>query len=214
MDDAYLGYEISEDEALQAIKKYNIHKNFRVISKNVNFFAAKALNQGKVVARAVGRAEFGARSLGNRSILANPAIMDVKEVINEKIKNRDFWMPFAASVLEKHAKKYFVISGDVKKYKYMTNCVDSTKLGKDKLKAALHPYDLTCRPQILNTGINPRYEDLINKFGKISKTYGLLNTSFNLHGLPIVNNSYDAIEVFLKTKIDCLILDKYFIIKK
>jgi carbamoyltransferase len=214
LDDAYLGYEISEDEALLAIKKYNIYKNFKVISKNANFFAAKALAHGKVVARAVGRAEFGARSLGNRSILANPAIMEVKEVINEKIKNRDFWMPFAASVLEKYAKKYFVISGDVKKYKYMTNCVDSTKLGKDKLKAALHPYDLTCRPQILTKGINPKYEDLIKKFGKITKTYGVLNTSFNLHGLPIVNTSYDAIEVFLKTKIDCLILDKYFIIKK
>ena len=95
----------------------------------------------------------------------------------------------------------------------MTNCVDSTDIGKDKLKAALHPYDSTCRPQILTPGMNPQYEDLIKKFGKISNTYGLLNTSFNLHGLPIVNNSHDVLDVFLKTKLDCLILDKFFIEK-
>jgi carbamoyltransferase len=213
LNNAYLGYKISSKEALEAMSKYNIQKNFKVRNKDANFLAAKALSKGKVVARAVGRAEFGARSLGNRSILANPSIMETKEVINEKIKNRDFWMPFAASVLEKYARDYFIIKGDFEKYKYMTNCADSTDIGKDKLKAALHPYDLTCRPQILTQGINPQYEDLIKRFGKITNTYGLLNTSFNLHGLPIVNNSYDVLDVFLKTKLDCLILDKYFIEK-
>ena len=213
LDNAYLGYEISEEEAIKAIKKYKIDKNFKVRNKDANFYAAQALTKGKIVARAVGRAEFGARSLGNRSILANPSIMETKEVINEKIKNRDFWMPFAASVLEKYAKDYFVIVGDIVKYKYMTICADTTNVGKNKLKAALHPYDLTCRPQILSSGINPGYEDLIEKFGKITNTYGVLNTSFNLHGMPIVNNANDALEVFLKTKLDCLILDKFFISK-
>ncbi len=214
LDNVYLGYKITSEEALRALNKFKIFDKFRVTNRNTNMLAAKAINKGKIIARAVGKAEFGARSLGNRSILAHPSKMNVKETINESIKNRDFWMPFAASVLERKAKEYFHFSGEADKFKYMTNCSDTTVKGKSYLKAALHPYDQTCRPQILANNSNPLYEDLIKKFGNISGVYGLLNTSFNLHGYPIINNSVDAIKVFLKTNLDGLILDKYLILKK
>jgi carbamoyltransferase len=96
----------------------------------------------------------------------------------------------------------------------MTNCVNTKKESVKKLSAAIHPYDETCRPQILTKFVNSDYYDLIERFGKISKTYALLNTSFNLHGCPLVNNEEDAIEVFKKTNLDALILGKYLIIKK
>ena len=81
--------------------------------------------------------------------MADPSKIETKKIINEKIKNRDFWMPFAASVLASHASKYFKLNSEISSYSYMTNCVESTKLGEKNLIAALHPYDMTCRPQIL-----------------------------------------------------------------
>ena len=83
-----------------------------------------------------------------------------------------------------------------------------------KLSAAIHPYDETCRPQIVTKIINSDYYDLIERFGKMSKTYALLNTSFNLHGSPLVNDEEDAVNVFKRTDLDALILGKYLIIKK
>ena len=73
---------------------------------------------------------------------------------------------------------------------------------------------MTCRPQILLKNINPEYENLINEFGKKSGIYGLLNTSFNIHGKPLVNNFDDAIQVFKKTDLDALIINNYILIKK
>lgn len=210
---AYLGYNIENHNVEKILKKIN-KKQFKVIKKNINMVAAKLIQKKKVVARCVGRAEFGARSLGNRSILSHPGDPDIKKIINDKIKNRDFWMPFAATILDKYAKKYFDLRGNIENYFYMTNCVNTKKKYINKLSAAIHPYDYTCRPQILTMETNGEYYDLINKFGNITKTYALLNTSFNLHGFPLVNNESDAIKVFKKTKLDALILGKYLIIKK
>ena len=123
-------------------------------------------------------------------------------------------MPFAASVIDKYASKYFQLDQPLEYYKYMTNCLETKNLGKSLLSAAIHPYDKTCRPQILIKKDNPFYYSLISHFGKKTGIYGLLNTSFNLHGYPIVNNSSDAIRVFKETNLDGLILSNYLIIKK
>ena len=213
LKDAYLGYEINNEKVLKVLKKINKSK-YTIITADINSKAAKLLNDKKIVARCYGKAEFGARSLGNRSILSHPGDPDIKKVINEKIKNRDFWMPFAATILDKYARKYLNLKGNLKNYFYMTNCANTNKNFIKKLSAAIHPYDYTCRPQILTKTINSEYYDLINKFGKISNTYALLNTSFNLHGFPLVNNEKDAFLVFKKTKLDALILGNYLIIKK
>ncbi len=96
----------------------------------------------------------------------------------------------------------------------MTNCVRTNNFGSLKLEAALHPHDKTCRPQILNKEDNKEYYDLIKEFGKVSGVYSLLNTSFNIHGMPIVNDYKDAFKVLDNTNLDGLIMYKTLILKK
>ena len=213
LKNAYLGYQINNENVKKIIKKID-KKKYQIITKNINDKATIMLVNNKVLARCVGRSEFGARALGNRSIIANPSNENIKKIINEKIKNRDFWMPFAASVLDKYSKKYFELNGHIENYKYMTSCVNTKPNYIEKLKAGLHPYDNTCRPQIVTKKDNLDYYNLIKKFGDKSNTYALLNTSFNLHGYPLVNSEKDAIKVFEMTDLDGLILENYLIIKK
>ena len=122
-------------------------------------------------------------------------------------------MPFAASVPEKYAKKYFFLDNKIDSYKFMTNCVMTKKLGSQNLAAAIHPYDMTCRPHILSKNENKDYEKLIYEFGKLSGVYALLNTSFNLHGYPIINTLGDAINILKKSNLDGLLLKECLIIK-
>ena len=213
IENAYLGYQIYNNDVEKIINKLS-KNNYRIFKKNINEKAASMLLNNKVLARCVGRSEFGARALGNRSIIANPSNNEIKKIINEKIKNRDFWMPFAASVLDKYSKKYFELNGHKENYRYMTSCVNTRPRYIEKLKAGLHPYDNTCRPQVVFQKDNPDYYELIKKFGDKSNTYALLNTSFNLHGYPLVNTAQDAINVFKMTDLDGLILEDYLIVKK
>lgn len=215
LKNAYLGYDANNDEEKKFFSSNKINKQkFKLIKKDINKEAAKLLYKNKIIARISGRAEFGARALGNRSILANPSEFNNKSKINKSIKSRDFWMPFAASVLSDHSQKYFKIYQSKEMYKYMTNCVQTTDLGKEKLEAAIHPNDKTCRPQILTRENNFEYYDLIKEFGKISGVYALLNTSFNIHGMPIVNNIQDAFKVLKNTELDGILLPSTLIIKK
>ena len=115
---------------------------------------------------------------------------------------------------DKYSKKYFEINGNLENYKYMTSCVNTKPKYIEKLKAGLHPYDNTCRPQIVFKEDNLEYYNLIKKFGNKSNIYALLNTSFNLHGYPLVNTAKDALKVFEMTDLDGLILDNFLIIKK
>ena len=134
LSNAYLGPSNKLDE--RHIKKINFlktKKKYKIIYKNINTEAAKQLATNKVLGRFCGKAEFGARSLGNRSILASPLNNSIKIKINENVKNRDFWMPFAASIPEKNAKKYFYIKSQIENYNYMTNCLNTTKLKKLRL---------------------------------------------------------------------------------
>ena len=211
LKNAYLGPKA------QSIEKKHINRlrklKYSIIRKNFINKTARMLHENKIIGRYVGKSEFGARALGNRSILANPKNPEIKNKINEKIKSRDFWMPFAASVLEKSAKKYFILDNKIQDYKFMTNCVQTTDLGQKKLSAAIHPYDKTCRPHILNKNDNILYENLISEFGKLSGTYALLNTSFNLHGFPIINDLNLALNILIKSNLDGLLLENCLILK-
>jgi len=213
INSAYLGYCI-DDQKVNKIVRNLKSKNYKIYKNNINLTAAKLISKNLIIGRCVGRAEFGSRSLGNRSILANPSNIEIIKKINEKIKNRDFWMPFAATILDKYAKNYFEIKGNLENYYFMTNCLRTKTHHRKYIAAAIHPYDYTCRPQILNQKHNEDYYDLIKKFGKITNNYAVLNTSFNIHGAPIVNNEENAISVFKKTNLDGLILGKYLIVKK
>lgn len=165
---------------------------------------ATLLAEGEIVARVNGRSEFGARALGNRSLLADPSRPDVAKRLNEAIKNRDFWMPFAATVLDKRANDYIVNPKDFAA-PYMIQAFDTTDR-RNEIAAAIHPQDHTVRPQILTREANDGYYALIEAFEAKAGTGALLNTSFNLHGHPMVYSPADAIDVLRRSGLRWLLL--------
>ena len=173
---------------------------------------AEEIKNGKTVARFSGRMEFGQRALGNRSIIADPSNPDIIKKINKQIKQRDFWMPFTPTILIERTKDYIINQKNIDST-FMTMAFDSTKLGQKHLRGAIHPYDNTVRPQILTRDQNPNYYLLIKEFEKLTGIGALLNTSFNLHGDPIVCSPEDAMYTFVNSDLDILQLEKY-IIKK
>lgn len=198
----YLGPSYSDRQIQKAI---TTHKNAQYTVnrvKNINAAVARLLAKGEIVARFSGRMEFGARALGNRSILAHPRHREVVEVINRAIKNRDFWMPFAPTILRERAKDYLILHKADSPF--MNVAYDTTAKAKQDLQAAIHPYDKTTRPQILDRETNPKYWDVIKKFESLTGIGAVLNTSFNLHGEPIVMSPEDALRVFTKSSLKYL----------
>lgn len=180
--------------------------------KDINTQVAKLLASGEVVARFAGRMEFGARALGNRSILSRPDDLSVVSIINNAIKQRDFWMPFAPTILRDKAEDYLVLHKADSPF--MNVAYDTTEKGQADLAAAIHPYDKTTRPQILDRSANPEYWDLVKKFEKLTGIGAILNTSFNLHGEPIVCTPEDALRTFRRSGLKYLQLESYLISKK
>ena len=208
--DLNLGPSFDTDYIYKILKR---RKDFKVMKlKDMELEVAKLLAKGEVVARFSGRSEWGARALGNRSILANPSKPDVVERINRMIKNRDFWMPFAPTILKERIQDYLINPKRIDS-PYMMIAFNSTTLAKGELKAAMHPYDFTLRPQILSEDYNPRYFRLIKEFEKITGIGAVLNTSFNLHGFPIVLSPEDALEAFENSGLEYLALEDYLISK-
>lgn len=206
----YLGQAYSMQEENNAI--LDLNSKYKII-KDVNASRiAKLLYEGKVLARCAKRMEFGQRALGNRSILADPISLRVKEKINAMIKNRDFWMPFAPIIMDKYVDKYLI--NPKKIYSpYMTIGFDTTSIGYEAMIAACHPADKSARPQMLTKELNPEMYEIMEEFEKLTSRGALLNTSFNLHGYPIVNTPKDAIFVLENSGLDGLILNNYIILK-
>lgn len=212
--DLYLGPEYN-DEFIEKFlenggytKKYNVKK-----CKNVERKVAKLLAKEEVVGRLVGRSEWGARALGNRSILSNPSSTKNVRILNEMIKNRDFWMPFTPSILHENIKEYII---NPKKIfcPYMVITFNSTEKAKRELPAAMHPYDETIRPQEVMKDWNESYHKILKEFKKLTKISGVLNTSFNLHGEPNVLTPKDAMHTFENSGMKYLALENYIISKK
>jgi carbamoyltransferase len=172
---------------------------------------ADLLAAGEVVARFDGRMEFGARALGNRSILANPSDLRVVRLINDMIKSRDFWMPFAPSILD-YAGSRYVHNPKRLRYPYMIMAFDSNGETQD-FQAAMHPYDGTVRPQEVYRDWNPGYYGLIQEFERRTGKGIILNTSFNLHGFPIVSSPAQALDVFTQSGLPHLALGHFLLSK-
>ena len=207
----FLGSNISDDDAYKQIQKKC--KKFQIIKNPKNSYIAKLLSKGFIIARCKGRMEFGQRALGNRSILADPRDYNNIKKINDKIKKRDFWMPFTPSILHEHSNKILVNPNKIYS-PYMTMAFDVNKKFIDKIPAVVHPADKSTRPQMLKRSINKDYYDLINEFYKITKLPLILNTSFNLHGDAIVENASQAINTFIKSDLDILIINNYAICRR
>lgn len=215
VDDLFLGPSFSDREISDAINRAGLGEGFEIARMEhaaIPEQVAILLGSGKVVARFAGRMEFGARALGNRSILADPSNRAVVRIINEQIKGRDFWMPFACTILAERADEYIdnpkQIAGP-----YMAIAFRSKPELRDTIIAGLHPYDYTARPQILKYEDNPEYHQVIAAFERKTGIGGLLNTSFNLHGEPVVCSPEDALDVFLRSGLEILQLEDWIINK-
>jgi carbamoyltransferase len=211
IESMYLGSDVS-DEAEQVIREYSDDSNFQVIGSVTASELGKRLADGCIIARCAGRMEFGARALGNRSILADPRDRDVVEIINDKIKMRDFWMPFTPTILADRCEDYLVNPKDIYA-PYMTVGFDTTELAHEEIPAALHSADKTARPQMLHREINPEYYDIIEAFEEETGVGALLNTSFNLHGSPIIRTVDDAFHVFENSGLEWLLVDDVLVTK-
>ena len=207
LDTLYLGSHTTYDEKeVLSLSQYNIKKfdsEEQILEK---------ILENKIVAVCRGSMEMGQRSLGNRSIIADPRTRSNVEKINNSIKKRDFWMPFAPTILSEY-QDLLIENPKHLESPFMTVAFE-TKGGKNKIPAAVHQADGTARAQLLKKEQNPVLWNLIFKFYEKTGVPALLNTSFNLHGEPIVRTIHDAIRVFDKSELEVLWLDNHIIEKQ
>jgi carbamoyltransferase len=207
----YWGPEPAKDEVEQELEKVR-HQGLDVQRHaDIDTVVADMLVEGEAVARAKGRMEFGARALGNRSILADPTQKDVVRIINDMIKNRDFWMPFAPAMLAERSDDY-VRNPKKMDAPYMIVTFDTTERA-DEFPAGIQPYDRTARPQFVHREHNPDFHTLISRFHERTGRAVVLNTSFNLHGYPIVTSAADALDVLLRSGLRHLAVGDYLVSK-
>lgn len=210
ISDLYLGpsFEITYmDKIVKKLKGFKITK-----PKNIELEIAKVLSKGEIVARFADRSEWGARALGNRSILADSSVPQTVEKINKMIKNRDFWMPFAPIVRDEN-KSIYLKNSDRGCGHYMMMVYNTKDERRSDMVAAIHPYDKTARAQILLKEFNPKLWEILNNFYSLTGRGVLLNTSFNIHGEPIVGSPDDAIQVLKRSGLKYLALGPYLITK-
>lgn len=205
---AYWGPEFTNEQIKKNIEKAEVPycKYLRNTEKTV----AKLLFKRHIIGWFQGRMEVGPRALGNRSILADPSDPKMKNKINDRIKGREPWRPFAPSILEEYAKEYLL---DITHSPFMILESRVTPQKANDIISATH-VDGTTRPQTVSKKINPKYWNLINEFKNLTGIPALLNTSFNISDEPIVCTPMDALSTFFRTGLDYLILGDYLISKK
>jgi carbamoyltransferase len=213
LESLYLGTDSDAREVETAVKRLASSMDVEVWPDASPDQVAKQLETGRIVGRVQGRMEFGARALGNRSILADPRSGAVIRKINSQIKNRDFWMPFTPSMLPSASVRYLRNPKGFR-YPHMSVACATTPEGQAALPGALHPGDLTARPHVVEKHINPEYFALLSAFERVTGVGALLNTSLNLHGFPIVRTAADAAHVFENSDLDGLLLDRTLIVRK
>jgi len=209
----YYGEPITDGEAEQALMDtgQQTRVRFRWVA-DIEKRVALELAQGRIVARAKGAAEFGARALGNRSILARADSPSAVRSINQAIKNRDFWMPFAPAVLAERASRYYEKPKPVDS-PYMMFAFRTRPERRAALAGVQHPYDFSTRPQEVRAEHNPEFYRLLEEYESISGEAAILNTSFNLHGDPIVYRARDAVDVFVRSGLEHMALANWWVEK-
>ncbi len=230
MNGSYLGKSYTNSE----IKHFlNSKKIIYVECQSEEEFIEEISNyiiSGKVIGWHQGRMEFGPRALGNRSIIADPRNKKMQKILNEKIKFRESFRPFAPSILKEELKNYFDFSNVDSPYmlfvanlkkEFRLNQTDQKNLfGLEKLNfvrsllPAVTHVDFSSRIQTVDKKTNPKFYKLLKHFGKKTGYPILVNTSFNIRGEPIVCSPEDAYNCFIKTNMDILALGNFIISKK
>lgn len=203
---SFYGIKSTENEILSALNRYKL-----VYSKslNINQKIAELLYSGQIVARFNGRAEFGPRALGNRSILANPTISNMKDILNKRIKHRESFRPFAPAILMEDYSEYFYDAGESP---FMLQIVKARQATVNACPAIVHE-DGTSRVQTVSVKNNADFYRTIQAFKELTNLPMVVNTSFNVNGEAIVNSAEDAIESFLFMDIDYLAIGDYLVAK-
>jgi carbamoyltransferase len=228
MKNSFLGPAYTNTQIETSLKKYNL-KYIKLNQSLKIESVVKALISGQVVGWFSGQMEFGPRSLGARSIVADPRSKSMQSKLNLAIKFRESFRPFAPSVLEECAQDWFdlkqpspymMFTADIKDKHRVDEPVDNESyIGIDKLKIprstvpAITHIDNSARVQTVNEQDNPKFYELISEFYKITGVPILINTSFNVRGEPIVNTPEDAINCFLATDMDLLCIEDFLVFK-
>lgn len=205
-ENVYVGPSYSNDEIKLFLDSKNINYE-KLNSENLLTRTAKLVAEGNIVGWYQGKMEWGPRALGCRSILADPRKAEMKDILNEKIKHRESFRPFAPSILEEHVSDYF----DIDMTSPYMLFVAHVKKPED-IPAVTH-VDGTGRLQTVNYDANPLYYDLINEFYKITQVPVIINTSMNVMGEPIVNTPEQAHQMIIKTDMDYIVMGNYLVKK-
>ena len=200
----YLGYNYTNDEIKQAFDILKVSTPKKLNDSDLINYTSQSLIDKNIVAWFNGRFEFGPRALGSRSFLADPRNDNIRDEINDKIKKRELFRPFAPSVIKEECKNYF----DIRQESPYMNIVANVHEDKKKLIPAITHIDGTARVHTVSYESNPMYYNLLKKFGEETGIPVLLNTSFNIQE-PIVRSPSDAIKTFLKSGVDLLVIGNY-----
>lgn len=202
----YYGKEYTRSEILEALGHYDFA--YTELSEKATIAkAAGLINEDKIFGWFQGRSEFGPRALGNRSIFANPQSFSTKFVLDNLMKCRDRYRPYAPVVLEERAKEYFEMCDSSPVMMRNVRVLDK------RLRAVTH-VDSTARVQTVNKADNPKLHALLLEVDKLTGVPILLNTSFNRPGEPIVESPIDALRSFNEGSLDSLIIGQFFIEKR
>src|SRR5258708_17462122 len=205
----YLGPAFKRRDILAAVKAAGLTARR---SKSAARDAADMIADGKIVAWFQGRMEFGPRALGNRSLLADPRRPDMRNILNQKVKHREDFRPFAPSILAEHADEWFEVGAHSASHEFMLFACPVKPERRDLIPAVLHK-DGTARVQIVSRKSNPRFHELISRFHAKTGVPIVVNTSFN-DSEPIVFGPPDAVVTFRKSGIDALFMDDVFLTAK
>jgi carbamoyltransferase len=213
MGNSYWGPEFSRDQIRKAIDASAIAQNGFCVSESneddICKHAATVIADGKILGWFQGRAEWGPRALGNRSIVADPRRHDMKDILNRRIKHREIFRPFAPSILAESTGEWFEQSHPSP---FMTMAYAVRPEKREQIPAPTH-VDGTGRLQTVTREANPRYWRLIHAFEQATGVPIVLNTSFN-DNEPIVCRPEEALDCFQRTQMDALVLGDFFITKK
>jgi carbamoyltransferase len=208
LEHAYLGPEASDREMLKVIQRAGLQAR-KLSEQELLRETARRIHRNQAVGWFQGRMEFGPRALGNRSILGNPCFEGMKAVLNEKVKKREEFRPFAPAVLEERAAEFFDLPCP-SPYMLLAPKVRPEK--RPTVPAITH-VDGTARVQTVSERANPRFYRLIQEFERLSGVPLVVNTSFNRKGEPVVCLPEHALDCYLGSAMDCLVLGDYLLEK-
>jgi carbamoyltransferase len=206
-DDPFVGNSYGEGEIKQTLEACGLPIECH---EGVEHLAAELLVRGHVIGWFQGRMEFGPRSLGSRSILANPMLSDTKEVLNARVKHRETFRPFAPACPVERMGEFFDAGVQMP---FMLKACPVRQEWRHMLPATTH-VDGSARLQTVDAAHHPSFHELLTEFGKLTGVPVLLNTSFNVDGEPIVESPIDAIRCFFSTGLDELILGSHVVRKR